>query len=234
MISFLCWKLLRPTLCNFQVCDTLSLTRVTMLCVISPWLVYNCKFVPFNPLHPCWLPTQTPHLETTNLFPVFMFCSSWLLFDSTFKCGHGAFVFLGLTSYSIMRSRFIHVITNSKISLWLVHNQYIKNTWSTFTLHTLIVNKYLIVVCVSDSLSHEWLLATPWPVAHQAPPSMEFSRQQNRSGLPCPPARDLPNPGIELRSCSLPVDSLTSEPPGKPLEDDKRKTKTRQNKKYLL
>ena len=29
-----------------------------------------------------------------------MFCSSWLLFDSTFKCGHGAFVFLGLISYS--------------------------------------------------------------------------------------------------------------------------------------
>ena len=127
MISFLCWKLLRPTLCNFQVCDTLSLTRVTTLCVISPWLMYNCKFVPFNPLHPCWLLTQTPRLETTNLFSVFMFCSSWLLFDSTFKCCHGAFVFLGLTSYSIMRSRFIHVITNSKISLWLVHNQYIKS-----------------------------------------------------------------------------------------------------------
>ena len=43
MISFLWWELLRSTLCNFQVCDTLSLTRVTTLCVISPWLTYNCK-----------------------------------------------------------------------------------------------------------------------------------------------------------------------------------------------
>ena len=119
------------SLCNFQVCDTLLVIRVTALCVICPWLMYNYKFVPFNPLHPCWLPTQTLYLETTNLFSVFMFCSSWLLFDSTFKCGHTAFVFLGLISYSIMHSRFIHVITNSKISLWLVHNQHIKSICKT-------------------------------------------------------------------------------------------------------
>ena len=81
--------------------------------------------------------------------------------------------------------------------------------------------EYLVVVCVSYSLSRVRLLVTSWPVAHQAPPSMEFSRQEYRSGLPCPPAGDLPNPGIELRSPSLQVDSLTSEPPGKPLEDDK-------------
>ena len=57
----------------------------------------------------------------------FMFRSSWLLFDSTFKCDHAAFVFLEFISYSIMPSRFIHVIPNSKISLCLVHNQYIKS-----------------------------------------------------------------------------------------------------------
>jgi len=34
--------------------------------------------------------------------------------------------------------------------------------------------------------------------------------------LPCPPLGDLPNPGIELRSI-LQVDSLPSEPPGKPV-----------------
>ena len=32
------------------------------------------------------------------------------------------------------------------------------------------------------SLSHVWLLATPWTAAHQAPPSMGFSRQQYWSG----------------------------------------------------
>ena len=36
------------------------------------------------------------------------------------------------------------------------------------------------------------------------------------SGLPCPPPGDLPNPGIEPRTPTLQVDSLPSEPPGKP------------------
>ena len=36
------------------------------------------------------------------------------------------------------------------------------------------------------------------------------------SGLPCPPPGDLPNPGIESRSHALQVDSLQSEPRGKP------------------
>ena len=34
------------------------------------------------------------------------------------------------------------------------------------------------------SLSHAWLLATPWTAAHQAPPSMGFSRQEYWSGVP--------------------------------------------------
>ena len=42
------------------------------------------------------------------------------------------------------------------------------------------------------------LFATPWAaVAHQAPLSMGFSRQEHWSGLPCPPPGDLPEPGIE-------------------------------------
>ena len=36
------------------------------------------------------------------------------------------------------------------------------------------------------SLSRVWLLATPWTAAHQAPPSMGFSRQEYWSGLPLP------------------------------------------------
>ena len=46
------------------------------------------------------------------------------------------------------------------------------------------------------SLSRVRLLATPWTVAHQAPPSMEFSRQEYWSELPFPSPGDLPNPGI--------------------------------------
>ena len=36
------------------------------------------------------------------------------------------------------------------------------------------------------SLSRVWLLATPWTAAHQAPPSMGFSRQEYWSAVPLP------------------------------------------------
>ena len=39
--------------------------------------------------------------------------------------------------------------------------------------------------------------AIPWTVAHQAPLSMGFSRQECWSGLPCPPPGGLPDPGME-------------------------------------
>ena len=54
-------------------------------------------------------------------------------------------------------------------------------------------------------------------VAHQAPPSMEFSRQEYWSGLPFPSLGDLPNPGIEPWSPTLQADTLPSEPPGYPM-----------------
>ena len=65
------------------------------------------------------------------------------------------------------------------------------------------------------SLSCLRLFATPWTVAHQAPPSIEFSRQEYWSGLPFPSPGDLPDPGIEPRSPALWADALPSELPGK-------------------
>ena len=53
------------------------------------------------------------------------------------------------------------------------------------------------------SLSHVRLFATPWTVAHQAPSSKGFSRQEYWSGLPFPSPGDRPNPGIEPRSPTL-------------------------------
>ena len=67
------------------------------------------------------------------------------------------------------------------------------------------------------SLSPVRLFATPWTVAHQAPPSMGFSRQEYWSGLPFPSPGDLRDPGIKPRSPALQADVLTSEPPGKPV-----------------
>ena len=71
-------------------------------------------------------------------------------------------------------------------------------------------------------LSHVRLFVTPspWTVAHQAPPSMGFSKQEYWSGLSFPSPGDLPDPGIELRSPALQADALTSEP----LQKDKQIT----------
>ena len=62
------------------------------------------------------------------------------------------------------------------------------------------------------SISCVWLFVTLWTVAHQAPQSMGFSRQEYWSELPFPSPGDLPDPGIELRSPALQANALTSEP----------------------
>ena len=56
-----------------------------------------------------------------------------------------------------------------------------------------------------SQLSYVRLSATLWTVAHQAPLSMAFSRQEYWSGLPCPPPEDLPNPGIKPASLMSPA-----------------------------
>ena len=67
------------------------------------------------------------------------------------------------------------------------------------------------------SLSRVQLFAIPWTVAYQAPPSMEFSRQEYWSGVPFPSPGDLSDPGNKPRSLALQADdALPSEPPGKP------------------
>ena len=66
-------------------------------------------------------------------------------------------------------------------------------------------------------LSHVWLLLTSWTIAHQAPLSMEFSRQEYWSRLPFPSPGHLPNPEIKPTSPALAGEFLTTAPPGKPL-----------------
>ena len=59
-------------------------------------------------------------------------------------------------------------------------------------------------------------LCNPMDLAHQAPLSMEFFRQEYWTGLPFTSPADLSNPGIKPASSALQADSLPSEPPGKP------------------
>ena len=69
-------------------------------------------------------------------------------------------------------------------------------------------------------LSRVQLFATPWTVAHQAPLSMEFSRQEYWSGLPFPSLGNLPDPGIEHTSLAPPAlaaDSLPLHHLGSPI-----------------
>ena len=65
-------------------------------------------------------------------------------------------------------------------------------------------------------LNHVQLFVIPWTVAHQAPLSVEFFKQEYQAGLPFPPPGDLPDPGIEPWSPTLQTDYLPSEPPGRP------------------
>ena len=67
-----------------------------------------------------------------------------------------------------------------------------------------------MLVCVCQLLSHEPSV-TPQTVAHQAPLSMGFSRQEYWSGLPIPSPGNLPDPRIEPGSPTLQADSLPSE-----------------------
>ena len=55
-------------------------------------------------------------------------------------------------------------------------------------------------MCVCSIVSDS---ATPWTVAHQAPLSMEFSRQEYWNGLPFPPPGDVLGPGIAPVSAAL-------------------------------
>ena len=73
--------------------------------------------------------------------------------------------------------------------------------------------------CTLSHFSRVQLCATLWTVARQAPLFMGFSRQENWSGLSCPPPGGLLDPGINLcLFCLLhwQAGSLPLVPPGKP------------------
>ena len=73
---------------------------------------------------------------------------------------------------------------------------------------------------VLSRFSHARPSATPWSVAHQAPLSLGFSRQEYWSRLPRPPPGHLPSPGIELASLKSPALAgwfFTTSTTGKPL-----------------
>ena len=67
----------------------------------------------------------------------------------------------------------------------------------------------LLLLLLLSHFSRVRLCATPEMAAHQAPPSLGFSRQEYWSGLPFPSPEDLSNPGIKPVSLLSPA--LTDE-----------------------
>ena len=89
------------------------------------------------------------------------------------------------------------------------------NDGSHFSVSALLVCLGFVIVW---PLNRVQLFATPWTVAHQAPLSMGFPRQEHWSGLPFPSLGNLPNPGIEpgpLMSLALTDGFSPTEPPEK-------------------
>ena len=74
----------------------------------------------------------------------------------------------------------------------------------------------IIIAVIKTAFSRVWLFAAPWAIAHQAPLSLKFSKQEYWSGLPFPTPGDRPDPGMEPTSPALAGEFFTTEPPGKP------------------
>ena len=73
------------------------------------------------------------------------------------------------------------------------------STWACTTQPRLVsavsILGFVAFCACAQMLIHVQLFVTPWTVAHQAPLSMKFSRQEYWRGLPFPSPGDLPNPG---------------------------------------
>ena len=113
--------------------------------------------------------------------------------------------FLSFTIFRLLKLMF----TESMMSLPVINTVII-------LLRSLIKFISTFVKVKVKSLSGIRLFATLWTIAHQAPPSVGFSRQEYWSGLPFPSPGNLPDPGIEPRSAAMQAGTLTSDPPGKP------------------
>ena len=62
---------------------------------------------------------------------------------------------------------------------------------------------FIAVLFIVKSFSCVRLLATPWTIAYEAPPSMGFSRQEYGVGCHCLLQGIFPDPGIESGSPTL-------------------------------
>ena len=98
----------------------------------------------------------------------------------------------------------LHLLANSFVPLSTAEIPYIlQGTRNLPGLFCFLLRR--VSAWVLSHFSSVQLFVTLRTVAHQAPLSMGFSRQEYWSGLPCPPPGDLPDPGIEPVSLMSPA-----------------------------
>ena len=93
------------------------------------------------------------------------------------------------------------------ISRWWI-TEFLMSPLHFFILQTIFNNMYHSMYVHTKSLQSCPFLFDPGCVAHQAPLSMGFSRQENWSGLLCPSPGNLPDPEMKLESSALAGASL--------------------------
>ena len=122
--------------------------------------------------------------------------SEWALSDFWMRL---SFIFSGDKRHSLLQ---LNIFKNS----FLRRGPDIINKDTILGIHILSLDntQYIsISLVIVKSLSRVRLFATPWTVAHQAPLSVGFSRQEYWSVLPFPSPGDLPDPGIKPGSPAL-------------------------------
>ena len=74
-----------------------------------------------------------------------------------------------------------------------------------FTYDKILISQIISMMCVCVCIQLLQLYLTLWAVAHQAPLSMGFSRQEYWSGFPCPLPGDLPKAGAKPAAFTSPA-----------------------------
>ena len=110
----------------------------------------------------------------------------------------------------VIVEKFNGEVYSEKMLLFMEAHSLGKSGFAVFARMTLSI--YCIQhACMLSHFSCVQLFATLWTIASQVSLSMGFSRQEYWRGLPCPPPRNLPHPGIEPASpvpSALQADSL--------------------------
>ena len=93
--------------------------------------------------------------------------------------------------FAKFEGRYMYLVLRQSFLFWIISS--------------LIKTELCICVHVLRCFSSVCLFETLWTVAHQAPLSMGFSRQEYWNVLPCPPPGDFPDPRIKPRSHMSPA-----------------------------